>query len=88
MRGSDTASRTMPEKQSNLSLYLAMLREEREHRKVRAWLWVSTHDQLANGPTKISADGTLPFSDLHSVMRNLRVKLRFPFRWNGVLHTP
>ena len=43
-----------------LSLCLAMLREEGVNRKVRAWLWISTHDQLANVLTKISADGTLP----------------------------
>ena len=72
----------------SLTLYLSYLREAREKRQVRAYLWTDTEDNLANGLTKLEKDGTLPVADIYEALRTSYWEPRKTYRWNGTYAVP
>jgi hypothetical protein len=52
-----------------MTLYVAALRELKETGRVESWGWVDTRDNVSNGLTKLSEDGTLPMSDITNLHR-------------------
>ena len=54
----------------SMVLYLAALREARQTRRVRTWVWCDTEDNIANGLTKLNPDGTLPAEEMASLLRD------------------
>ena len=54
----------------SMVLYLAALREAHATRRVRTWVWCDTEDNIANGLTKLNADGTLPAEQLQALLRD------------------
>ena len=69
----------------SLSLYIACLREMKETHRVESWSWVDTRDNVANGLTKLSDDGTLPMEPINVMMREGFWEPVIPYHWQGVL---
>ena len=69
-------------------LYLAALREAKQTRRVRSWLWVDTEDNVSNSLTKLCADGTLPAADMSALLKHSFWEPIKVYRWNGLLTSP
>jgi hypothetical protein len=72
----------------SMVLYLAALREAHQTRRVRTWVWCDTEDNIANGLTKLNADGTLPADDMASLLRDSYWEPQKVYRWAGLLTSP
>ena len=72
----------------NYSLHLAVLRELREQKRVRQWIWLDTDDMIANGLTKMNDDGSLPIEDLHEVLRTCYWKPSLVYKYGSIQCAP
>ena len=69
-------------------LYIAALRELKETKRVEAWCWTDTRDNVANAFTKLNADGTLPSESVEHLLRHGAWEPAHPFRWEQQLVDP
>ena len=71
-----------------LILYVAALRELKETKRVEAWCWTDTRDNVANTFTKLNSDGTLPSESVEHLLRHAAWEPKHPFRWEQQLVDP
>ena len=69
-------------------LYIACLRELRETRRIEAYGWVDTRDNVANAQTKLNADGTLQSDPVTHLLKHGSWEPIEPFRWGQELCDP
>jgi hypothetical protein len=69
----------------SMTLHMMALRNDRETKKVRAWIWVDTQDMLANALTKLNTDGTLPWAPLQQVLKDCWWTPERPYKYEGQL---
>jgi hypothetical protein len=74
--------------QKSLALYLACLRETKSLESTRAWLWVDTEDNLANGLTKLTPTGLIMITEISHALCNSWWEPTKAFKWNGVMTFP
>ena len=74
--------------QKSLALYLACLRETKSLESTRAWLWVDTEDNLANGLTKLTPAGLLMISEISHALCKSWWEPTKAFKWNGLMTFP
>ena len=63
-------------------------RASRQTRRVRTWVWCDTEDNIANGLTKLNADGTLPAEQMQALLRDAFWEPEKVYRWGGLLTSP
>jgi hypothetical protein len=66
-----------------LTLYVHAIREYFEQKKVEAFVWTDTRDNVANALTKFSQSGLLEISELRQFYTTASWEPSFPFRWHG-----
>jgi hypothetical protein len=66
-----------------LTLYVHAIREYYEKKRVEAFVWTDTRDNIANALTKFSQAGLLELDDLISFYTTASWEPKFPFRWHG-----
>jgi hypothetical protein len=71
-----------------LTLYMSALRELKDTGRVVMWAWVDTRDNVSNGLTKLSDDGTMPMSDITNLYRCAAWEPLFPYRRGQTLCDP
>jgi hypothetical protein len=74
--------------QKSLTLYLASLRESKENGSIKAWVWVDTDDDLANGLTKLENNGAMLNDALTEALTLSWYEPRKPYQWNGLVTVP
>jgi hypothetical protein len=66
-----------------LTLYVHAIREYYEKKKVEAFVWLDTRDNISNALTKFSQSGLLELDDLIEFYTTASWEPRFPFRWHS-----
>ena len=66
-----------------LTRYVHAIREYFEKKKVEAFCWTDTRDNIANALTKFGQNGLLEIADLSSFYATASWEPVHPFRWNS-----
>ena len=65
----------------SMALYIQALREFYTTKRVLAWAWCDTRDNVANGLTKLNDDGSLPIEPIAHMLKHGSWSPEHPFRW-------
>ena len=65
----------------SLTLYLSALRELKELKRVKEYVWIDTRNMLANAMTKLELDGSITLLEIGEFLKTHVFTLSFPYKW-------